>query len=133
MLYIQLRQPTCLLLGGFLVEREAGIDLSRDPTRNDREDLLAKFDKLRAIRYICTQDEMKPLTSLSVALLTWVSRSPPFSLAYLMATSMRRPYPGLLAAAKINEGLVVASYSTQISTPVLIDMVSTVPILTWGL
>ncbi len=35
-----------LLLGGFLIERQAGVDLSRDTSGNDFEDFLAEFDEL---------------------------------------------------------------------------------------
>ena len=41
---------------------------------------------------------------------TWVSTSPPLLLAYSTATSMSLAYSGFLEAARMREGLVVASW-----------------------
>src|SRR3569833_913656 len=48
--------------------------------------------------------------SRSRAASTWSSTDPPFFLAYSMATSISLAYSGLLAACRIREGLVVASW-----------------------
>lgn len=115
----------------FLVKGKTSIDLSGNPARDDSENLLAEFDKLIMMTNTMSTEHHTIriiLTSLSIAALTWVSMSPPLDLPKATAASMRRAYPALLAAAKISDGLVVASCNEFVSIP---RTASIVPACLW--
>lgn len=102
-----------LFLGAFLVKGKTSIDLRRHTAGDNSKNFFTEFDELNEGGGEKDGDNGSTSihTKRSRAALACSSRVLPLVFPYLTATSMRRAYSDLLAAAKIREGLVVASYS----------------------
>lgn len=113
-LWQQGTEETHLRLRSLLVEGQTCVDFGGHTTRDDGENLLAELDELDETSVRERRQTVNARTRRSMAASTCSALSLVFSFAAFTAASMRRAYPGLFAAARMSDGLVVASYRTRL-------------------